>query len=308
MEWKKQKLLIPNRITIETIFGCNASCTMCVIDLPTQRKKGIMPLEMSKYILDEFLPYKDQIDKLDFFALGEPLLDPYIFQRLKYAKEKGFRNIAISTNADLLDKEKQIKLLETGIDTVLFSIDGVKKETHEKIRRGVKFENVVENCQSIIKIRDEKDYRTRFIIRFIKQDCNKDEWEAFKKFWKPKLSKEKKDLMIIYDMHSWGGELSTKDIVLKGSNSDPEIEKQPCHQLYKLIVLSDGTVPLCSEDFHHGIYNFGNIKEQSPIEIFNCEKFNKIRQIHLEGKKNTLEKCRECTVLYSEKKRKDESP
>ena len=168
-------MLIPKRIAIETIFGCNASCTMCVIDLPTERKKGIMPFEMSKHILDELLPYKNQIDRLDFFGLGEPLLDPYLFQRIKYAKEKGFRNIAISTNADILNKEKQKKLLETGIDVVLFSIDSVKKEIHEKIRRGVKFERVVGNCQSIIKMRDRGNYKTRFIMRFIRQNCNK-EW------------------------------------------------------------------------------------------------------------------------------------
>jgi sulfatase maturation enzyme AslB (radical SAM superfamily) len=304
----EKKLLIPKRIAIETIFGCNASCIMCVIDLPTERKKGIMPFEMSKHILDELLPYKNQIDRLDFFGLGEPLLDPYLFQRIKYAKEKGFRNIAISTNADILDKEKQKKLLETDIDVVLFSIDSVKKEIHEKIRRGVKFERVVGNCQSIIKMRDRGNYKTRFIMRFIRQNCNKDEWEPFKKFWKSKLSKEKKDFLIVYNMHTWGGEISTKDTILKNSDRNPEIEKQPCHRINELlIILADGSVPLCNEDFHHCKYNFGNVKDSSPIEIFNCEKFNRIRKIHLEGKKNTLELCKECTVLYSERTRKDES-
>ena len=297
----KNKLLIPKRLTIETIFGCNANCTMCVINLPTKRKKGIMPLEMSKYILDECSPYVDQINQLDFFGLGEPLLDPYLFERIKYAKEKGFRNIAISTNADLLDKEKQKKLLETGIDTILFSIDGVKKETHEKIRRGVKFERVVDNCQGIIRMRDEGNYKTRFVMRFIRQDINKNEWEPFKRFWKPKLSREKKDLMIIYDMHTWGGERFSKDAVLNKKKRDPEIEKKPCHRINELlIILTDGTVPLCNEDFHHAKYNFGNVKDKSPIEIFNCEKFNRIRKIHSEGKKNTLELCKDCTVLYSE--------
>ena len=105
-------MLIPKRIQLETFYGCNAKCIMCAVSLPPTRKKGIMPLDMSKYILDEFAPYKNQIKKLDLFGLGEPLLDPYIFQRIKYAKEKGFRNIAISTNADLLDKEKQRKLLK----------------------------------------------------------------------------------------------------------------------------------------------------------------------------------------------------
>lgn len=304
----KNKLLIPKRLTLETVFGCNASCEMCVINLPTKRKKGIMPLKMSKYVLDDMAKYADQINQLDFFGLGEPLLDPYLFERIKYAKEKGFRNTGVSTNADLLDKEKQKRLLESGIDTVLFSIDGVKKETHEKIRRGVKFERVVENCQSIIKMRDEGNYKTRFVIRFIRQDINRNEWEPFKKFWKPKLSREKKDLMIIYDMHTWGGERFSKDAILNKKNRDPEIEKKPCHRIDELlIILADGTVPLCNEDFHHAKYNFGNVRDKSPIEIFNCEKFNRIRKIHSEGKKNTLELCKECTVLYSEANQNYES-
>ncbi|MFC2005197.1 radical SAM protein, partial [Chloroflexota bacterium] len=196
----KNELIIPKRIQLETFYGCNAKCVMCVLSLPAVREIGIMPVEMSEYILDELSPYTDQVEMLDLIGIGEPLLDPHIFQRIKYAKEKGFRNIAIATNVELLDKEKQGKLLETSIDTVLFSIDGVKKETHEKIRRGLTFERVVENCQSIIKMRDEGAYKTRFVIRFIKQDINKGEWESFRKFWEPKLSREKGDLVIIYDV------------------------------------------------------------------------------------------------------------
>jgi MoaA/NifB/PqqE/SkfB family radical SAM enzyme len=248
----EKKILIPKRLTLETVFGCNSNCIMCVINLPTKRKKGIMPVWMSKYVLDECAKYVDQIRQLDFFGLGEPFLDPYLFERIKYAKEKGFKNIGISTNADLLDEDKQKKLLESGIDTVLFSIDGAKKETHEAIRRGTNFERVVRNFQGIIKMRDEGNYKTRFVLRFIRQDINKNEWEDFKKFWEPKLSKEKKDMMIIYDMHTWGGEKFSKDKILNNQTRDPEIEKKPCHRLNELlIVLADGSVPLCNEDELH---------------------------------------------------------
>ena len=303
----KEDLLIPKRLTIETVFGCNASCSMCVIDLPTKRKKCIMPLDMSNYILDEFSPYKDQINQLDFFGLGEPLLDPHLFERIKYAKGLGFKNIGISTNADLLDKDKQRKLLDSDIDTILLSVDGIKKDTHEKIRRGVNFERVIDNIQSIIQMRDEDDYKTRFVMRFIRQEINKDEWEDFKKFWKSRLSKEKNDLMIVYNMHTWGGEISSKDSILKEVKRNPEIEKKPCHRINELmIILADGSVPLCNEDEHHAKYNMGNVKDSGPIEIFNSENFKKIRQIHLKGKKNTLDICKECTVLYSEANREDE--
>ena len=122
-----RKKIIPKRLQIETIFGCNASCIMCAIDVTTNRKKGIMPLEMSKYIFDELSPYTNQIEKLDFFFLGKPLLDPYIFERIKYAKKKSFQSLAISTIADPLDEEKQVKLIESEIDIVIFSIDGIKK-------------------------------------------------------------------------------------------------------------------------------------------------------------------------------------
>lgn len=66
-----------------------------------------------------------------------------------------------------------------------------------------------------------------------------------------------------------------------------------------LYILSDGTVPLCSEDWHNAKYSFGNIKDASPIEIFNCEKFNKIREIHKAGNKKRIDICKECTLLYS---------
>ncbi|MBU3929171.1 radical SAM protein [bacterium] len=300
-----KKTVIPKRIQLETYYGCNAKCIMCAVSLPPTRKKGIMPIEMSNYVLDELAPYAEHIEKLDLFGLGEPLLDPYIFERIKYAKEKGFRNIAISTNADLLNKEKQKKLLETHIDTVLFSIDGAKKETHEKIRVGVNFERVVENCQSIIKIRDEYNYTTRFVMRFICQDSNKDECGIFKKFWLPKLSEEKGDMLIVYDVNTMGGEIYSKEELIKNEDLDPDIEKKSCHMIFdRLIVLNNGSVPLCCEDTPKAKYCLGNVQEYSPIEIFNCEKLNKIRKIHLESKKNTIDLCRGCTVLYSEKRQK----
>lgn len=302
------KKIIPKRLQIETIFGCNAKCIMCPINIPTERKKGLMPLEMTKYILDEMSPYTRTLEKLDFFFLGEPLLDPYIFERIQYAKMKGFRSVAISTNADLLNDDKQVKLLESGVDTVIFSIDGANKETHEKIRLGVNFERVIRNCENIIKKRDSGDYTTRFVVRFIRQDANRDEWAHYKKYWLPKLSKEKNDLLIYYDMNFYGDDskYSKKELI---GLTDDAMEKRACHMLFdRLIILNDGSVPLCCLDMTQPVYCFGNVKDTTPIDIYNSAKFNEIRKIHLDGKKNTLQICKECTILYNEKSQIIEYP
>jgi len=289
-------LLIPKRITIETVFGCNSNCEMCVVNHPTKRKKGVMPEELFTHIIECILPYKDKLEMMDLYCLGEPLLDPHIFRRIRYVKQRGFRNVGISTNADLLDREKQKLLLESGIDTVLFSIDGVKKETHEKVRRGVDFNRVVENCQSILRMREKGGYKTRFVIRFIRQDSNREEWEPFKKYWIEKISTDKNDFITAYDMHTWGGDLTSK----AGGSRNPEIEEKPCDNIFDVLyILSDGSVPLCHEDWLHPKYNFGNVRNRDPIEIWNNDEFRKVREIHRKGRKNTIIMCRECTVLYS---------
>lgn len=36
--------------------------------------------------------YKEHIQKFDLFGLGEPLLDKTLFEKIKYAKSKGFKN------------------------------------------------------------------------------------------------------------------------------------------------------------------------------------------------------------------------
>ena len=300
--WKKRRLfLFPRRATIETIFGCNCHCRMCPIDLPTTREKAVMPMELFTGIIDSLVPHKEHFEMMDLFGMGEPLLDPHIMERLKYVKAKGFKNVAFATNVDLLDADKQQRLLETGIDTVLFGIDGIDKETHEQIRRGATFERVVSNALAMIKRRNEGNYRTRFVVRFVRQDLNRTQWEAFKQFWRTKVSFERRDFITCYDAHTWGGEVSSKDLTLGQSFRRPEVEKMPCDIIFDILyVLSDGSVLLCHEDWHRGANVFGNVKDRPALDIFNDEKFNKIRDLHLAGKKHTMTMCKECTCLYSD--------
>ena len=298
---KKNHLWIPKELAIETIFGCNLSCEMCYIDMPTSRKKRVMSMDLFHYIVDSMTPYKDHIDKVDLWGLSEPLLDPHIFERIRYLKDKGFRNLAISTNATLLNAEKRRLVLETGIETVIFSIDGVKKETHEKIRRGANFERVAENTQEIIRMRDREDFPTRFIVRFIRQEANKDEWVPFKAFWNVQLSQSKGDFVAMYDMHNYGGYIARKNDLVSSDRISESIEVKPCHFIFEsLIILADGSLALCPPDFLEAKFGLGKVPDNSPMEAFNSKEYNKIRKIHLCGKKNDIQLCRECTVLYSE--------
>jgi radical SAM protein with 4Fe4S-binding SPASM domain len=290
---------VPVRLTIETIFGCNASCIMCPIDFPARRKKQVMPSDLYRDIVDRMSPWAAEITKFDLFGLGEPLLDPHLFDRIRYARSKGFHHIGISTNADPLNAERRRRLLDSGIDTVIFSVDGIDRDTHEGIRVNTHFDRVVANCLATIRLRDEGGYGTRFVIRFIRQPRNYDQWDRFQEFWLSVISPEKNDFITLYDAHTWGGKVAAKAEVLKG-HFDVNLERMPCHLLNNLIVLSDGSVPLCCEDWLDSPFRLGNVRDRHPMEIFNSRKFERIREVHAEGRKNAIPICRECTVLHSE--------
>src|SRR3989344_3355306 len=156
----KERLRIPKRVTIETIYACNYKCVFCphgdpdIVNSPNGRKRGLMSMDTYRSILDNLAPYNSEIEMLSPFGLGEPTMDPHIVERIKYAKELGYRGVGFATNAEKLNEELQRNLLESGIDTVIFSIDGYKKETHERLRKGSTFENVIRNAESMIEIRN----------------------------------------------------------------------------------------------------------------------------------------------------------
>jgi sulfatase maturation enzyme AslB (radical SAM superfamily) len=299
--WQGERI-IPKRIVIETVFGCNAACGMCVINHPTSRTKGIMPMDKFKHLIDRLAEHRAAVDMLDLFGLGEPLIDPFLVERVRYVKAAGFRNTSISTNAHLLSAEKATALLEAGLDTVIYSIDGFSKEAHEAVRVRTKYERVIKNCVEMVRLRDAGGYKTRFVVRFVRQPINAHEWDDYCKFWQKIISPAKRDLLIRYDMHNWSdqikGETSNEDW------RDPVIDVAPCHHIYeKLVILANGAVALCFEDILEAQFRFGNVFEEDPIAVFNSARFNKVRKLHTAGKRCNMGICSGCMVLYNEPKR-----
>lgn len=299
--WTGERI-VPRRIVVETIFGCNATCGMCVINQPTSRSKGIMPLDKFKDMVDRLSKYSASVDMFDLFGLGEPVIDPHLPERIRHVKARGFRNTAISSNAHLLSEQKALELLEAGLDTVIFSIDGFSKKVHEAVRTRTNYERVVKNCVDMIRLRDSGGYKTRFVVRFVRQPSNEHEWDDYRRFWSDIISPSKRDLLIRYDVHNWSDQLN--GTVAHAIGRDPLIDSAPCHHIFeKLVILANGAVALCFEDILEAQFRFGNAFEADPVDIFNSARFNKIRKLHASGKRGNLKICSGCMVLHNEPKR-----
>ena len=136
------KAALPFKLKFECSSLCNLRCTMCPLNTGLKRKQGVLTFDNFKKVFDQIKPAY-----LNLTGIGEPFLNPDIFDIVKYAKKREAM-VKFDTNAMLLIQENRRKILDTGIDLVSISIDGVDKKSYESIRIGSNFEKVTKHVKT----------------------------------------------------------------------------------------------------------------------------------------------------------------
>ena len=142
-------ILKPQCIDIETASICDLACPHCYREYIVTPDK-IMKKELYEKIIKEISEMEVPSIKLNW--RGEPLLNPSIDKFIYLAKKKGILDVSINTNATTLDEKKSIKILESGLDQIIFSFDGGSKKTYEKMRPGRFKNNKFDDVYKISKI------------------------------------------------------------------------------------------------------------------------------------------------------------
>lgn len=323
---KRTKLLSkPTSLQLEPTTKCNIKCRMCIS--PFWDRKGMdMDFSDFKKIIDQF-PYL--VDLL-MQGIGEPLLCEDFFRMVSYCKSKKIM-VAITTNGTLIDKDMARQLVESKLDGLIVSLDGIKPETFEKTRIGSKLDQVINNIKNVVEARGILK-RPRIVILFTANSENIEEL--------PGVLRLAKNLGIddveAQDTHFWGDEIHksrlinetlysskidrAKEIVnetieeskklgipfywlgARGRNkpytdSDRQLHGNPrdCKKVFRSCFITvDGFVTSCACVPDPRTLNFGNILQQDFDEIWNSPKYVAYRKERLEGK--VPEVCKMCTV------------
>jgi MoaA/NifB/PqqE/SkfB family radical SAM enzyme/alpha-beta hydrolase superfamily lysophospholipase len=136
----------PVLANIEITTYCNLQCQFCA---RTQLHKSNrhMPFALFRNIL-ACLPNLYQIVLV---GLGEPLCHPQIMDFISYAKSLN-KKVGMVTNAMLLTPEVSRRLLETGLDSISFSLDGADHDLATLVRAGTDFDRVIRNIRKFVKL------------------------------------------------------------------------------------------------------------------------------------------------------------
>ena len=174
-----KNLTFPTRFAVELTAECNLKCAMC--HHPGMvRPKGRMPFELWKRCADQVVEISPST-QCWFSFCGEPLLEPELLIRMiKYGKSIGLHSVNINTNGMLLTPEWAQPVIDSGVDLVVFGIDGFSPEVYEKIRIEAKRDIVYANVEYLLNLRKRLGYGPEIQVQFIEMEENKHEFETFK--------------------------------------------------------------------------------------------------------------------------------
>jgi MoaA/NifB/PqqE/SkfB family radical SAM enzyme len=157
---------------IEPTSRCQLKCAMCPrTALSDEWESGDMPLSVFKSMSSEF----QSVDDVHLQGWGEPLLHPSLFDMIRTAKKEGCK-VSLTTNGVLLIPRISERLVREGVDTVAISVAGASKKTHENIRCGSNYEQLIENIKALSDIKAKAGSKTpKLTLSFLMTKTNIEE-------------------------------------------------------------------------------------------------------------------------------------
>lgn len=287
---------------VEPANICNLKCTLCVTSSVTgSRPATIMPFSTFKKFIDDV---GDYLLLIILWNWGEPFLNPEITEMIEYATKKGIL-VHTSTNGNVVfDDAMAEKIVDSGLTSIVFAMDGATQETYEKYRVGGDLERIKENIRTLVRTKKKKNsHFPQITLRFVAMRQNEEEWREVEKY-AHELGVDLFSIKSVDMPDSRGEHLDTlyrpenEDFRRYDYEKDSFIRKKKkfvCMRPWKRITLDAmGEVISCEYDYKN-LYSWGNIKEKNNVmDAWKSKEGNLFRKKFNKGH-NSFEHCVICT-------------
>lgn len=296
-------------LAIEITKKCNLRCLHCYLSAGDEAEDELTTEE----IKDLLRSAKELGARSVSIGGGEPLMRPDYLDIIKYALSLDLL-VALGTNGTLVDEKIAESLSKLQIK-VQISLDGARKETHDRIRGDGSFDSAVRGIDNLI----EKGVGKDIVIAFTPMSLNVSEVPELIDFALgrgiqviqfPPLSPSGRararldELRLSDDERLWFWDfISEKAKEVKGEldllaecfSMDINNHGNPyrCSIGSQLRIAPNGDVYPC-QCFHFGSeYCIGNVKRQHLREIVNGQKLEEIVKTSF-ARPLMIDQCREC--------------
>lgn len=268
----------PTHLQIEPSALCNLKCGFCPVTTGMDRPTGYMAFNTFKKVIDEIGDYVFLILLWDW---GEPFLNPAVYDMIAYAKHREIKTVS-STNGHIFARgDHAERLVRSGIDSIIFAVDGISQETYEQYRAHGNVRTVIAGIERVVAAKRALNSTTPLInLRFLPMKHNEHEIPTLRELARS-LGVDALTLKTVnpYD----GGECSSdkadgnaflpenpayRRFEYDASGSRIRRKRNPCKQLWNNPVIHwNGKVSPCTYDPHDN-YVQGDVTQQTFREIW----------------------------------------
>ena len=272
----------PLHVDLELASICNLRCPMCYTisdDFKSKVKIGLMDVSLFKRLVDECVDGGVFSIRVSF--RGESFVHDHVIECIRYAKEKGIKEVSSLTNGARLDEAIFKQLMDAGMDWLTISIDGVG-EVYEEIRRPIKFDDMVNKLTAFHRMKKEAGSVKPVVkVQSIYPAIEKNPQEFYDIF------APITDMVSTNPLINYVGVDSMRNL--------PKIPNFVCSQVYqRLVIGSDGLAMMCTNDRKCDNI-LGDMNERTIKDVWHGPELTSIRNAHLShcGVDN-IEACAKC--------------
>lgn len=286
---------LPVFVSVEPANRCNLHCPECPVG------KGLQTAKVA---------YLDNVDFLDdisgslmvvqFYFQGEPLLNNKLPDLIKYANSKRLFTI-VSTNAQLLDRQWAYRLVESGLDKIIVSIDGYTQDSYAQYRVGGTLDKAKQALKYLNEAKSELNSSIQIVLQCLMLKSNENEWHLLRQHYTEWGATKIEFKTAQFDDYAHGNPLMPSNSKFSryihqsdGKYKRKKAYKNYCYRLWSgcVVSASGDVVPCCfCKDLK---YVYGNVNEEPIAKIWRSKQADKFRRALLTDRKK-IKMCMNCT-------------
>lgn len=289
----------PFSLSIEPTTACNLGCPECPSGLKQfTRPTGKLDLDLHQKMLNQV---SKSVFYINYYFQGEPFLHPQFLELIRQAKKHKIYT-ATSTNAHFIDQKKAEEIIDSGLDRLIISIDGLTQETYENYRVHGNLAKVIEGTKFLIEAKKQKKSATpHLIFQFLAVKPNEHEIPAVFTLGKEMgIDEVRIKTAQLYDYKNGNALMPENENYSRYKLQSDGTYKlkyktgNHCWRMWSGSVLTwDGkVVPCCfDKDAQHVL---GSLENADFNTIWKDKKYKSFRQAVLTGR-NQIDICQNCS-------------
>ncbi|MCX7744411.1 MAG: SPASM domain-containing protein [Flavobacteriales bacterium] len=290
---------LPISIAFEPTTSCNLRCPEC----PSGLRSFTRPTGMLQK--HTYLQWLNELEKslcyVTFYFQGEPFLNKHLPDMILEAHQRNIYTVT-STNAHYLTPEMCKKIIESGLDKLIISIDGTTQEVYESYRIGGTLTKVLDGTKNMVNAKKQRKSRTpHLVFQFLIVRSNEHQIDEVKRIAQSLGVDEvtfKTAQVYNYEHGNDLIPLQPKYSRYKRlSNGTYQLKNKLLNHCWKMwhscIITWDGKVVPCCFD-KDAKYMLGDLSKESFQTIWFSESYRQFRHNLLRSRKE-IDICTNCT-------------